>query len=48
MVKQKGLDWEKYQFDELEKEIDSLAERKKVLKTLRTLQAKVKKHFLIK
>ena len=48
MVRQKGLDWEKYQSDELEEKIDSLAERKKVLKTLRTLQAKIRKHFLIK
>ena len=29
MVRQKGLDWEKYQLDELEEEIDSLAEKKK-------------------
>ena len=30
MVRQKGLDWEKYQFiDELEEEIDSIAEKKK-------------------
>ena len=29
MVRQKRLDWEKYQLDELEEEIDSLAERKK-------------------
>ena len=34
MVRQKGLDWEKYQLDELEEEIDSLAERKNGLEDL--------------
>ena len=43
MVKQKGLDWEKYQLDELEEETDSLAERKKSLEDLKNSTSKSKK-----
>ena len=37
MIKQKSLDWEKFQLEELGEEIDSLKERKKIWKTLKIL-----------
>ena len=37
MMKQKSLDWEKFQLEELGEEIDSLKERKKIWKTLKIL-----------
>ena len=37
MMKQKSLDWEKFQLEELGEEIDSLKERKKNWKTLKIL-----------
>ena len=46
MVRQKGLDWEKYQLDELEEDIDSLAERQKSLEDLKYPTSKSKKTLL--
>ena len=43
MMKQKSLDWEKFQLEELGEEIDSLKERKKNLEDLKNPMTKVRK-----